>query len=202
MDSTAPSLTLGSAQAQQTARKYRGDVAQRYEAKRIDKEKWQAEDRIVREMLADLPAGAEVLDVPCGTGRFFGYYADRKFKVAALDISDDMLAHAHPRAGHGTICGLGNIFALEMADKSVDVALSIRIMNLIDAADMQQALRELQRVARSRVIFNLRIWKAGTRFRRAQRVEDMKAAILPGWRIERNVDIHESDFRMFMLCCE
>lgn len=197
---------MPSKMAEKTAAKYRGKIADGYEDQRAGHRKWKTEDRIVRELLADLPARSHVLDVPFGTGRFFPYYVERQFRVTGLDISEDMLRQAESKlaAVMGTpypaTIGVGDIFNLGMADKTVDVAVSIRIMNLIDASDMQQALAELQRVARYRIIFNLRVWHPETKYRRPQRMETLLEALKPGWRIEKDIEIHEPDFRMFMLC--
>lgn len=191
-----------SALAEKTAAKYRGDVARGYEGKRVDQVKWKAEDRIVRALLEDVPSDNKLLDIPCGTGRFFAFYGWKGFDVTAIDISEDMLSVAErsSRMTERIKCSVGNIFDTKLPDKSFDVAVSIRIMNLIEADDMIRALKELQRVTCSTIIFNLRVWHEATRFRRPQRMETLKAALLPGWRIADDREIHEPDFRMFRLC--
>lgn len=192
---------LISAKAMKTAEKYRGEVASGYEARRKDQEKWRAEHRVVTEMLADLPPGTRVLDIPCGTGRFFQLYATNGFDVVAIDISQDMLALAHARAVVGGIdLRQGSIFEIDMPSAAVDVALCIRIVNLIDEADMQRALLELQRVARKQIIFNIRVGEKGkSRYRNPQKLSAVEAALQPGWRIAENREIHEPDFRMLRL---
>lgn len=191
-----------SAQAERTAQKYFGATARGYEDKRIGQEKWQAEDRIVRAWLAEYEPGTQILDCPCGTGRFIPFYAECGFSVDGIDVSKDMLAIAATKTPRPDSIGLreGSIFALPLADKSVDVAVAVRIMNLIDADDMTKALAELQRVARRAIIFNLRVWHEQTRFRRPQKMATLHDALTHEWRIARDVEIHESDFRMFMLC--
>jgi ubiquinone/menaquinone biosynthesis C-methylase UbiE len=185
--------------ARKTAEKYRGNIAATYDAQRAGQVKWEAEDRIVREMLADLPAGTEVLDIPVGTGRFLPLYEAKGFKAIGMDISADMLARAKAKQSNAEL-RKGDIFKIDLPDKSVDVVLAIRIMNLIDHKDMHISLCELQRVARSRIIFNLRVWKEGTKYRRPQKMGSLLDAIQPGWAIMQDREIHQDDFRMFMLC--
>lgn len=201
MDHGASVLIGMSQRAEQTARKYFGDTARGYESKRVGQDKWKAEQAIVESWLKEFPAGTHVLDCPCGTGRFFEAYIGNAMPTVAIDVSPDMLRIARQKAPAAVItCQTGNIFALDMPDKSVDVAVAVRIMNLIDAADMTKALAELQRVARKAIIFNLRIWHEATRFRRPQKMQTLHDALTHEWHIERNVPIHEDDFRMFMLC--
>lgn len=188
-----------SAMAEKTARKYFGDIASTYDSKRTGQDKWLAEDAIVRDMLDDLPAGTSVLDIPVGTGRFLPFYEAKGFDATGMDISRDMLSHAK-RKGTNAALKEGNIFAIDMPDKSVDVVLAVRIMNLIDAKDMHISLCELQRVARQRIIFNLRVAIPNTKYRRPQKMETLLGAIQPGWSIMRDDAIHQDDFRMFMLC--
>lgn len=186
--------------AENTAMKYRGPVAAGYDAKRVGQEKWQAEDRIVRALLDGLPASTKILDVPFGTGRFAPLYADKGFEVVGIDISQDMLDRARPKIRYANVdMRIGSIFNLDLPDQSVDVTLAIRIMNLISPSDMQLAIRELQRVTRNRIIFNLRVWRDGSPYRRPQKMETLSAVLDNGWRIVENMEIHEPDFRMLVL---
>jgi SAM-dependent methyltransferase len=186
--------------ARATAVKYRGPIAHGYEAKRVGQPKWAAENAAVGAVLRRFPPGTTVLDIPVGTGRFLPLYADLGLSVTGLDISKDMLRIARDK-GHGFDLRTGDIFAIDMPDKSVDVAVSIRIMNLIGPDDMARALGELQRVARRSILFNLRIWTPGTRFRHTQRAEILDKSLQPGWRIEGDTRLHEPDFRLFHLSC-
>lgn len=192
---------LISAKAMKTAAKYRGEVASGYEARRKDADKWRGEHRVVADMLAPLPPGTQILDIPCGTGRFFDLYAESGFLVTAIDISQDMLAiAAGKKASRGFELRPGSIFEIDMPSASVDVALCIRIVNLIDEGDMQRALMELQRVARHQIIFNIRVGEKGkSRYRNPQKLSAVEAALQSGWSIAENREIHEPDFRMLRL---
>lgn len=190
--------------AEKTATRYRGAYAAEYEAKRIGQERWQVEEIAVRDMLGHLPAGTSVLDIPFGTGRFIPFYQERAFYAHGIDINADMLAQAagkciDPRRINFTV---GDIMAIPAKDRAYDVALAVRILNLLDHPSMQKAVRELQRVARSMVVFTLRIGddkERGQRHRKHSR-EALDAAILPGWRVEEARLIHRNAWHMVRLC--
>jgi SAM-dependent methyltransferase len=186
---------------EQAAVRYRGEIATGYEARRREQPKWQAEDRIVRQMLGDLPEGTTVLDIPVGTGRFIPFYEERGFNVVGLDISSDMLAHARRKITKPELIAVrrGDIFALETADRGVTVAVAIRILNKIGAEDVPRALKELQRVTRDMIVFNVRIWTPGCKWRHALPMDVVTGAIEPGWQIVEDLPIHEDDFRMIKL---
>lgn len=190
-----------SAKAKRTAEKYQGAIASGYEGKRVGQDKWKAEDAIVRKWLARLPNESEILDVPFGTGRFIPIYAESSFRVTGIDINDDMLRIARPKLKgvKNVAAHKGSIFDLAFPDKSFDVVLCIRILNLIDASDMQLALKELMRVARHEIIFNLRVWHKHTLYRHPQKMDDVLEAMGDEWKIVEDVAIHEPDFRMICL---
>lgn len=186
---------------QQTAKKYFGNVASGYEARRASQTKWQREQAIVADWLARHPAGTRILDCPVGTGRFLPLYALHGFEVLGVDISTDMLRQAEAKGPVESVTlRQGSIFDLGEPDASFDVALAIRIVNLIDRADMQRALRELQRVTRAQIIFNLREGEPG-RYRNPHPLSAVSEALAGSWRIAENVEIHEADFRMIRLEC-
>ena len=199
MDSAAPAL---SAKAAKTAARYQGNTAREYEQRRNWKPKWKAENRVIEAMLKDKHGGLRVLDCPCGTGRFFHLYAAKCFKVTALDINEDMLTEAKLKGPFDNIeIRRGDIFNIDLADNAVELALAIRIVNLIKPPDMQRALKELQRVTAAEIIFNVRTGDVRPgHFHDPQKIDDIEAALLPGWRIAENVEIHEPDFRMLRLC--
>jgi len=191
-----------SPKAAKTAARYQGNTARDYEARRSWKPKWKAENRVIEAMLANMPNGLRVLDCPVGTGRFLPLYVLKQFTVTGIDINQDMLAVAREKGPFENIeLRRGSIFELGMPDNSFDLALVIRIVNLIKPADMQQALKEVQRVTSSEIILNVRTGDVRPgHFHDPQKIEDIEAALLPGWRIAENVEIHEPDFRMLRLC--
>src|SRR5262245_39269365 len=80
--------------SQHGADKYHGEVSANYDAKRQNDPKWLLEQYWIEDMLEDMPAGSVILDVPCGTGRFFEFYGSKGFIVKGLDKSMDQLQMA------------------------------------------------------------------------------------------------------------
>lgn len=191
MDQTLSTVKI-SKKAVTTANRYYGQKAANYDQRRQQKAKWRGEDQRVREILADFPEGTKVLDIPCGTGRFFNYYMEMGFESLGIDISRDMLEQCS-----GIHVREGSIFNIEVDDQAFDIALSIRFMNLIEAKDMQIALNELQRVA-ARVLFTLRVKQKNQtgHYHSPHPISAVEAALLPGRSIVRNEPIHEDDYRM------
>ena len=132
--------------------------AEQYERRAKSRGLWAVEGAAVADMMLDVPAGARVLDVPVGTGRFIPLYAERSYDVVGLDVSPHMieLAKAVPESA-GMSVRLGNIFATGEPDASFDCTVAVRIMHLIEHSDFVLALRELQRVTRGKIVMTLRL---------------------------------------------
>lgn len=189
-----------SAKAQKTAARYLGKDAVNYEAKRMSKDKWKGEDRKVKEYLWDFPEGTSILDIPCGTGRFFPFYRKKQFKVLGLDISPDMVAEAQKRARDSIAVKVGDIFNIGLF-KEFGIIVCIRFLNLIEPEDFKHALAEMQRASRSRVIFTLRVKQKNPtgHYHRAYPISLVTDSLLPKWNISRNEPIHEEDYRLIEL---
>jgi ubiquinone/menaquinone biosynthesis C-methylase UbiE len=183
------------------AKKYFGDTARQYDAKRERKDMWHREAAVLRGLLETRRPGQSLLDCPVGTGRFLPMWAEFGFIVTGVDISKDMMKLcAGKRQRADTVLKVGDIFRLDASQEAFDIAVAIRIITLIDEPDMVRALRELQRVTRREIIFNTRVpTPAGVR-RNAQRLEAIEASLGKGWRIADNLEIHEPSFRMIRLC--
>jgi ubiquinone/menaquinone biosynthesis C-methylase UbiE len=91
-------------------------LAQAHPAERAD-----AEAAFVAERL---PAGARVLDVPCGTGRISVPLAERGFAVSGLDISNRVLEVARAAAPELDF-RQGDMRELPWADASFDAVLNL-----------------------------------------------------------------------------
>lgn len=183
--------------AQLTARRYLGKGAVYYEANRIHKPKWIGEDRKVGEFLSDLPQGTSILDIPCGTGRFFPFFHEKGFKVLGIDISPDMLIKAKKRIAENITVKTGNIFNIGLS-QSFDIVLCIRFLNLILAEDLKRALAEMQRVAKNRIIFTLRVRRKNPtgHYHRPYPVSLIEESLSPEWKISRNEPVCEEDYRL------
>lgn len=110
--------------------------------------------RVLTEFAGDV-RGRSILDVGTGTGRAAFLMARSGAQVTGVDASEQMLAIARRRAGdeHLDVRFLtGDAHALEFADRSFDVVLSLRM--LMHASDWRGSLAELCRVAGRLVIID------------------------------------------------
>jgi len=110
--------------------------------------------RAAFEPLADIvassienPGDATALDVGCGNG-FLQWSLEQRFgTVAGLDYSQQMLEINPCREKH-----LGSCTDLPFDDNSFDVAVAAHLLHHLGEADRIQALAEMKRVARLRVV--------------------------------------------------
>ena len=207
------------AQQQNGAGKYHGPIAEGYDAKRESDPKWVCEQRVIEGMLADLPAGSTILDIPVGTGRFLPFYQAKGFQFVGADISGDMLVQSALKVmpqnqvemwvaasnERNTILPLrikdkgklivGDVRQIGLEDKSVDCGVMVRLTRWLSPDDCKVAMRELQRVCRQRIVWTARV----ANHKHARTIELFESA-LDGWVITGNQAGHELDYRI--LCCE
>jgi ubiquinone/menaquinone biosynthesis C-methylase UbiE len=114
--------------------------------------------------LAHFPEARSLLDVPCGTGRFRGFLTARGLDYVGGDASPEMLREARHKSHDARLVAC-DLTRLPFDDRSVDVALCIRLMHLVRDGELRAAfLRELARVSRLGVIVDyrhdrsLRVW--------------------------------------------
>jgi ubiquinone/menaquinone biosynthesis C-methylase UbiE len=108
-------------------------------------------DQAFAKMILEL-AGEEahIVDVPCGTGRFFNVFS-RAQKLTMIDYSENMLSIVKERHGeHDHIQVLqGDIKALPLEDRSADACFSMRYFHHLDNDKIALTiLKELARVSR------------------------------------------------------
>ena len=91
-----------------------------------------------------------VLDAACGTGAFACAVAPHAGFVAACDYAPKMVAQTRRKIRRlgldNAACAVGNLYDLDFADNSFDVAIAGNVLHLLD--DPQTALAELTRVVR------------------------------------------------------
>ena len=180
-------------EAEHAREKYKGEVAHGYDAKREKQAKWHEENRIMRELLADLPRGSSVVDVPVGTGRFIPLYEELGFRVLGLDISDDMLREAAQKAkSDDTYLRIGNAIELDLPDNTCDVAVCVRLFRWITPEEVVKVLQGLQRIATKRVIFNARV--ADHPYQRP--ISLLRSGLIDNWLFTRVEEI-EPNYLMF-----
>lgn len=110
------------------------------------------QESLLLEALAPV-AGRRVLDVGTGTGRAAIGLARAGASVVGLDYSAEMLRVARARASQAGVSlelGIADAHALPLTDRSVDAAVSLRV--LMHAIDWRTCVGELCRVARWRVV--------------------------------------------------
>lgn len=178
------------------AGKYHGAVAAGYDPKRENTPKHKIEQAAVEKMLEDMPAGNWVLDVPCGTGRFFQFYHDKGFIFRGLDVSADMLQRAAGKVVDPMKArlGIGDVRSLPLPDKCVDAAVMVRLTRWLSPEDCQIALKELQRVTRDRIIITARV----ANHPHARPVELFESALEPGWELAKDEEGYVPEYRILM----
>lgn len=177
-------------------RKYRGDVATGYDAKRQDSPKWAEEQRIIEDMLSDMNAGDWIVDIPIGTGRFIPFYEEKGFCWRGFDVSVDMLQQAAAKVTNDKKAHLeeGDVRNIPLQDKSCNAAVMCRLTRWLSPADCQQAMRELQRISRERIIFTARV-----RNHQHARPYGLFTSVLDGWQIHRDEEADGPDYRIIEL---
>ncbi len=144
-------------------------------AKDYDRERFEKSSRMKRlnrwelefARLAFQRAGgrdAEILDMPCGNGRFYESFKTAK-KLRLLDYAPTMieaLLEKHPEAARWEPAQ-GDIMNIPLKDESVDLAFSMRLFHhLAQPEERPRALAELARVSRRFValsFYNSRSWR-------------------------------------------
>ncbi len=147
------SAKYGAGHSQQYFDKHQSGVARRIS-------NWR-DQQVARRALADSGNPLELLDLPCGAGRFWPMLAQFPGRtVIAADNSADMLtvARAHqPAALEGRIEYLQtSAFAIDLPESSVDSVFCMRLLHHIAAAENRLImLREFHRVTRDTLIVSL-----------------------------------------------
>lgn len=96
--------------------------------------------------------GQEILDAGCGGGAFVEFLCHQGLKVTGVDYHEMFLELARKRPGAVGKYVRGDITALPFPDKSFDCTYCFDVLEHVDD---QQALKELLRVTRSRIIISV-----------------------------------------------
>ena len=110
------------------------------------------EYRLLREMLASSP-DAGVLDVGCGTGYFTRCLASDGFNVTGIDSSPEMIRYAQSQSVAGEQYMVGDARRLPFPDRHFDACVAITSLCFI--REQEQALAEMVRVTRRRIVLGL-----------------------------------------------
>ncbi len=150
------------------------EVATSYEQKRfgsrLGRYRYAREQAGVQSILGQLPANLEILDVPCGIGRWWPALAAHARTIEGLDISPAMLAEAEKRIDSIEVpvtLHQGDAESLEIPDESVDAVFCHALMKHLPIPLQYSVLGELARVSKRWVVcafsivdgFTYQFWK-------------------------------------------
>lgn len=160
--------------------KYTDSHSQEYFQKHNEKKfSDRMEHRMAQRALALAGNPSSVLDLPCGTGRFWSMLAqDPKRELLAADYSEAMLEVARRTRDPSVVQRFRllqcSAFEITLPDDSVDCIFCIRLMHHIgDSTNRIAMLREFHRVSRDTVVLSL--WVNGNyKAWRRRRLEDAR----------------------------
>jgi ubiquinone/menaquinone biosynthesis C-methylase UbiE len=143
--------------AENTAKKYAGQMAANYEQKRSKQLRWKHENKAVQDILTRYHSKIKtILDAPVGTGRFLKVCNEFGFTVVGYDSSAEMLALAKRKRLAGKLLE-ADIRKLPDKSRSFDACLCVRLLDLIPEDAMQEVLTELCRVTKRYLILTIRL---------------------------------------------
>jgi SAM-dependent methyltransferase len=133
--------------------------------------------------LANVPAGASVLDCPCGAGRLLPLLKKWGYKVTGADVSASMVEEARRYAGpQGENCledkdelVVADVFNTGFDDKRFDMVVCHRVFQYFsEPQERRLALTELRRISSGPIIVsflcNWSVDAIGYKIRRALRI--------------------------------
>jgi glycosyltransferase involved in cell wall biosynthesis len=107
----------------------------------------QSEQERISDLMNIIPKGKDsVLDVGARDGYLSRLLTEHFTSVTALDLEKPSIAHDR------ITCVEGNVTRLELASGSFDVVLCVEVLEHIRGKGLEQACRELSRVAKSHVV--------------------------------------------------
>jgi 2-polyprenyl-3-methyl-5-hydroxy-6-metoxy-1,4-benzoquinol methylase len=106
-----------------------------------------SEQERISDLMNIIPKGKDsVLDVGARDGYLSRLLTEHFASVTALDLEKPSIAHDR------ITCVEGNVTRLELASGSFDVVLCVEVLEHIPGKGLEQACRELSRVAKSHVV--------------------------------------------------
>jgi 2-polyprenyl-3-methyl-5-hydroxy-6-metoxy-1,4-benzoquinol methylase len=184
-----------------TSKKYHGRKAATYDEIRTKQQRWRLENEAVERMLRQLQP-KWVLDVPCGTGRFFELYRVLDCSVTAVDVSEEMLALAKAKLRKGHKVNLVHCGIEDIPKDNFDAAVCVRFLDLIDEQAMHVAVRTLCGAAQRAVILTIRLGAAYVpKVNTAEHDEKKFRALVKrlGWRVAEQVPVFNAGWHIIRL---
>ncbi len=154
------------------------------------------EAQLARQALRLAGDSKEVLDLPCGAGRFWDMLLESpERQVIAADNSESMIAVAratHPEALSERVRTLRtSAFAIGLPDRSVDNVFCIRLLHHVQNHEHRlKLLGEFRRVTRDTLIVslwvggNFKAWRRARRERKRGNRSDPNRVVIPAGEIE------------------
>ena len=102
-------------------------------------------DVLLDQALKELPAGAGILDVGCGTGEYVRRLTDLGFQVSGLEPAEAMRQAAiEKNPGSKILDGIAT--QIPFPDETFDFVICIEVLRYLHRSDVDQALAEMRRV--------------------------------------------------------
>jgi 2-polyprenyl-3-methyl-5-hydroxy-6-metoxy-1,4-benzoquinol methylase len=149
------------------------DVAEDYDRSRFSSIPGQVfnnwERARIRSAFKDIPAGSQIVDVPCGTGRLAEPLLEAGYRVHGMDISAEMLAQAEKR-----LARFGDSFSTEVVDakdldrkhEQYDAALCARVLMHFELDEQVEFLKGVVQSTSGLVVINHSLSSPYQRLRR------------------------------------
>ena len=126
-----------------SAAEFFGQVAERWDAERRE---LFGDAFVLPALLALSPAGAEVVDLGCGTGQTLAELLPVATRAVGIDREPRMLEIARSRVGEAAELLQGELHALPLDDDSVDAAVCMLVLHHV--GDLGPALADIARALR------------------------------------------------------
>jgi ubiquinone/menaquinone biosynthesis C-methylase UbiE len=91
-------------------------------------------------------AGADILDVACGTGTQLAFYRDQGFHPAGIDLSAAMLAVARKRLDRRTMISRGDAASMPWRRRTFDWALASFVLHEMAPGTRSEVLLDMTRI--------------------------------------------------------
>jgi SAM-dependent methyltransferase len=172
------------------------EAAARYDGVHRGRARHRREERAIRRALRDVPAGASVLDLPCGTGRMFPVLHALSYRVTAADASAAMVAFARDagaQAGWTPAGGVhvASVFDTGFRDDAFDAVLCNRLFHHFAEPEARRAgLAELRRICSGTLVvsffcaLSLDAWRTRRRRSRGKRRSGREAISFGSFRAD------------------
>lgn len=130
--------------------RYYNKEASLYEEKRKG-HIWDNENSTMQFLLNDKNI-TNILDIPCGTGRYFNFYEEKNISYIGMDISKDMLQIAQNRSNNGTIINK-NLWELTAEDVgNIDCIVCCRFLHWLSSEKCEELMNLFHSLLSSKII--------------------------------------------------